>query len=259
MLFFIGVSAYYAYSIHEAREYTQRVVSPDFEKAQWRHPSGTLKKFEMFNNDLSKKQREILLKVQDPKFYAHNGIDLSTPGAGLTTITQAIVKKLYFDNFKSGVAKIKQTLIERFVVNDMILKDDQLTIFVNTMYFGNVNGRPIVGLESAANAYYGQSAIKLTEEQYISLIAMIVMPKTFHIIDHPEWNKDRTNRIKALISGKYKPKGLMDQFYGKLPQEVIDNGLPKASYFDDALKPADKKSNLSNKANAADAKSRAAD
>jgi membrane carboxypeptidase/penicillin-binding protein len=231
LIIFSGVSAYYAYSIQQARKYTREIISSDLAKAQWRTPNGTIKRFEIFSRDLSKRQTMILLKVQDPGFYRHNGIDLLTPGAGLTTITQSIVKKLYFDNFKPGVAKIKQSLIARFVVNDLIPKGDQLTFFINTMYFGNVDGKPIVGLESAANAYYHQSVSKLTEDQYISLIATLVMPNTFHIIEHPEWNMDRTNRIKALIAGEYKPKGLMDQFYGELPQEVVNAGLPPASYF----------------------------
>jgi membrane carboxypeptidase/penicillin-binding protein len=206
------------------------------ENHQWRHPSGIPQKFEMISHDLSKRQTEILIKVQDPGFYNHNGIDLSTPGAGLTTITQAIAKKLYFENFKSGLAKIKQTLIARFVINELIEKNDQLTLFINTMYFGNVDGKHVIGLESAAKSYYSNSVNTLSEDQFISLIAMIVMPGTFHILDHPKWNKDRSNRIKALINGEYKPKGLMDQFYGELPQEVIKAGLPAFSYFPDLYK-----------------------
>jgi len=127
------------------------------------------------------------------------------------------------------------------------------------MYFGNVDGKPIIGLESAANEYYHQPTNKLTEDQYISLIAMLVEPKTFHIIEHPEWNLDRTNRIKALIAGDYKPQGLMDQFYGELPQEVISAGLPPASYFGKSSETRSNIENASNKANAADVKSRAAD
>jgi membrane peptidoglycan carboxypeptidase len=231
LIIFLATSAFYIYSIHEARKYTREIISLDVGKAQWRQPNGKINEFELFSQDLSKRQLEILIKVQDPGFYSHNGIDLSTPGAGLTTITQAIVKKLYFDNFKPGIAKIKQSLIARFVVNELIPKDDQITLFINTMYLGNIDGKSIVGLETAANAYYHQPVNKLTEDQYISLIAMLVMPKTFHIIEHPEWNMDRANRIKALIAGEYKPKGLMDQFYGELPQEVINAGLPPASYF----------------------------
>jgi membrane peptidoglycan carboxypeptidase len=231
LIIFFVISAYYVYSIREARKYTREIISLDVAKAQWRDPNGTIKRFEIFSYDLSKQQTEILIKVQDPGFYGHNGIDLSTPGAGLTTITQAIVKKLYFDSFKPGISKIKQSLIARFVVNELIPKDDQITLFINAMYFGNVDGKPIVGLASAADAYYHQPISKLAIDQYISLIAMLVAPKTFHIIEHPEWNLDRTNRIKALIAGEYKPKGLMDQFYGELPQEVINAGLPPASYF----------------------------
>jgi membrane peptidoglycan carboxypeptidase len=259
LIIICAISAYYVYSIQEAREYTREIIAVDVAKAQWRYPNGTTKRFEIFSHDLSKRQIEILIKVQDPGFYDHNGVDLSTPGAGLTTITQAIVKKLYFENFKPGIAKIKQSLIARFVVNELIPKDDQLTLFINTMYFGDVNGEPIIGLESAANAYFQKPLNKVTEDQYISLIAMLVAPKTFHIFDHPEWNRDRTNRIKALIAGKYKPNGLMDQFYGELPQEVVNAGLPPASYFGDSSKANKIKENTPNKANAADAKSSVAD
>ncbi len=252
-------SIYYLYSLHKARIYTLEVITLDLKKSQWRTPNGIVRKFEIFSHDLSKTQKDILIKVQDPGFYNHNGIDLSTPGAGLTTITQAIVKKLYYENFKPGIGKIKQSLIARFVVNDIISKEDQITLFINAMYWGSVEGKSIIGLESAAKAYYNQSVKRLTEDQYISLIAMLVMPGTFHIFNHPEWNKDRSNRIKALIAGEYQPKGLMDQFYGELPQEVVKAGLPPASYFGKASKNINIKEKTPNKANAADVKSRAVD
>jgi membrane peptidoglycan carboxypeptidase len=231
LIFALGIVIYGGYVVQEARKYTREVLSLDIAKAQWRYPNDTVKKFEISINDLSKRQIEILIKVHDPGFYGHNGIDLSTPGNGLTTITQAITKKLYFDDFKPGIAKLKQSIIARFVVDEMISKDDQLNLFINAMYFGDVDGNPVVGLESAAKAYYRRTVNLLSESQYISLIAMLIAPNTFHLINHPEWNADRTNRIKALIAGKYKPKGLMDQFYGELPKEVIKAGLPPASYF----------------------------
>lgn len=225
------IFAYYGYSVHEARKYTIEIISSDLARNQWRYPNGTIKRINLFSHDLSKRQTEILIKVQDPGFYDHDGVDLSTPGAGLTTITQAIVKKLYFDSFKPGIAKIKQSLIARFAVNELITKDQQLILFINTMYLGNVDNEPIVGLASAAKAYFGLPVNKLTDDQFISLVAMLVSPSTFHITKHPDWNSDRSNRIKAVIAGEYKPKGLMDQFYGDLPQEVVNAGLPTASYF----------------------------
>jgi membrane carboxypeptidase/penicillin-binding protein len=225
---------YYTYEVLAAKNYTNNVIIKDMHESQWRSLNGFARKLDIDIQDLSKRQIDILLKVQDPGFYKHNGIDLSTPGAGLTTLTQAIVKKLYFKEFKSGIAKIKQSLIAKFVVDKLISKDDQITLFINMMYFGRVDNKPIIGLESAAKTYYKQSLRTLDEDRYISLIAMIVMPGTFHIIDHPEWNRDRVNRIRELVAGNYKPKSLMDQYYGELPEEVIKAGLPAFSYFGDA-------------------------
>ena len=64
--------------------------------------------------DVSEANRKALLTVEDPNFYAHNGIDLSTPGAGYTTITQGLVKIYFFNGFNPGplrINKIKQTII----------------------------------------------------------------------------------------------------------------------------------------------------
>jgi len=85
-------------------------------------------------NELSPRQIEILLTVEDPQFYHHKGVDLRTPGAGLTTITQSLVKKLYFREFKPGIRKIKQTLIVRYALDPLIPKDDQLLMFINMHY-----------------------------------------------------------------------------------------------------------------------------
>ncbi|MHA1549133.1 MAG: hypothetical protein ACTSYE_09385 [Alphaproteobacteria bacterium] len=54
---------------------------------------------------LTDNQRAILLAVEDPAFDHHNGLDFSQPGQGMTTITQAITKFLYFDPFKPGLAR----------------------------------------------------------------------------------------------------------------------------------------------------------
>ena len=56
-----------------------------------------------------------LLKVQDPDFYHHHGVDSGTPGAGYTTVTQGLVKILFYSySFKPGFLrwrKIQQTVI----------------------------------------------------------------------------------------------------------------------------------------------------
>lgn len=64
----------------------------------------------------------MLLKVQDPKFYHHKGVDTTTPGTGVTTLSQGLVKIFYFDEFSPGIKKIKQTLIARFAFDPLTPK-----------------------------------------------------------------------------------------------------------------------------------------
>lgn len=164
--------------------------------------------------ELTAGQLEILLKVEDPNFFYHRGVDFRTPGGGITTITQGLVKQLYFENFKPGLAKIRQSLIARFALDPMVTKKNQLKLFINRVYLGNVNGRTVYGFNDAAKVYFGKRFKELTENEYISIVAMIIDATTFNIKKNPEANADRVQRIKLLLSGEYKPKSLMDLYYG---------------------------------------------
>jgi membrane peptidoglycan carboxypeptidase len=76
-------------------------------------------------SDLSPERKKMLLAIEDPTFTYHHGVDLSTPGAGMTTLTQGLVKLLYFpEGFHPGIAKIRQTLIARYALNAIVSKDD---------------------------------------------------------------------------------------------------------------------------------------
>ena len=181
-------------------------------------------------NGLSKWQLDALLAIEDPNFYNHHGIDLKTPGAGITTITQGLVKIFYFDHFKPGIAKLKQSLIACWALDPLITKHDQLTLFINYIYLGSVQGKPVYGFAEAAEAYYKKPFNKLSQDEYLSIVAMIIAPMNFNIITHAKANAERTGRIKKVISGEYKPKGLMDLYYGKLDEETV-KGLAPASYY----------------------------
>lgn len=181
-------------------------------------------------SDLTERQLDALLKVEDPGFYNHKGVDLKTPGGGITTITQGLVKKYYFVSFKPGIAKIKQTLIAYFALDPLVTKKDQLKLFLNVVYLGNIDGNTVNGFEKAAKVYYKKPFKKLTEDEFLSIVAMINAPETFNIIKNPESNKRRTERIKKVVSGEYKPKSLMDMYYGTLTPEE-QKGLAPSSYF----------------------------
>ena len=183
--------------------------------------------------DLSKWQLDALLAVEDPAFFTHNGIDLQTPGAGITTITQGIAKLLYFGQggFKPGLAKYKLMLISALALNSMVSKNDQLTLLLNRAYLGNVGGEQVAGFEQASRVYFRKRFKAITDDEFLQLVAMLIAPNTFNIIKQPDANKERVARIKKVISGEYKPKNLMDVYYGELPADVVKDGLAPASYF----------------------------
>ena len=212
----LATVSYGVWSVFSARQYTTSEVLPHFRAAH----------YSLRLADLNHRQLDILLKVEDPNFFHHSGVDLSTPGAGLTTITQSLVKKLYFDKFEPGLAKIRQTLIARFALDPLMAKDEQLTLFINSIYLGN----GAYGFLQASQIYFHKPFASLTEDQYIALVAMIIAPKAFDLKKFPARNNERVSRIKRLVSGEYKPRGLFDMYYGKIDPEAQIN-LPPVSYF----------------------------
>ena len=111
--------------------------------------------------------------------------------------------------------KIEQTLIAWLAINALVSKDDQLTVFINTAYFGTYENKEVRGFAMAARTYYGKHFNELTGDEYLSLVAMLIGPNEFNIKSQPEKNRERVERIKNILSGKYKPHGLRDVYYGQ--------------------------------------------
>jgi membrane peptidoglycan carboxypeptidase len=97
----------------------------------------------------------------------------------------------------------------------MVPKETQLLIFVNTVYLGHYNGEVVRGFSQAAEIYFDKPFSDLTEEEYLSLVAMIIAPNSFNVKKQPQANAVRVQRIKRLLCGEYTPKGLMDLYYDK--------------------------------------------
>jgi len=207
---------YFVSVVIAARRYTITTILPNTRASN----------YSLAPSDLTPRQLEILLKVEDPQFFRHGGYDFSTPGAGITTITQGLVKHLYFKKFKPGIAKFRQTLIAAYALDPLMPKDEQLRLFINKVYLGN----GAQGFEQASQQYFQKPFHQLSEDEYIAIVAEIIAPEVFNIHNYPARNVERVARIKRLISGEYKPLGLFDLYYGKIEPEA-QKQLPAFSYF----------------------------
>ena len=155
----------------------------------------------------------MLLRVEDPGFWTHGGVDYRTPGQGRTTLTQGLVKQLYFDAFKPGFAKIEQSLIAWAVFDRAVSKREQLSMYVNHAYFGTLRGRAVHGFDDAARTWIGKPYAGLDDGEFLKLLAMPIGPNRLNPIRHPEANASRVRRIEALLAGRCRPAGLADVTY----------------------------------------------
>ena len=156
---------------------------------------------------------QALLHVEDPGFERHSGIDLRTPGAGATTITQGLVKMLYFEKFRPGpLNKLRQSVIA-LAVDRRIPKERQLTLFLNSVYLGERDGREVHGFADAARTHFGKQLAALDEPQWLALIAMVVGPNHFDVTAFPRRNSERVARIRAMLAGKCRPRSALDVYY----------------------------------------------
>jgi membrane carboxypeptidase/penicillin-binding protein len=191
---------YEGYALVRAKRHTQAVLAA---AAQG----------ELRYADLPARRREMLLRVEDPGFFRHRGIDFSTPGAGMTTITQSLVKHFYFDDFQPGFAKLEQSLIARFVLDPAMPKEAQLAAFLNSTPFGSVRGRRVTGFAAAARAFYGRELAALGDREFLSLVAMVKAPARLDPLRNAAANAERVRRIERLLAGQCAPQGLRDTDY----------------------------------------------
>ncbi|WP_020558914.1 transglycosylase domain-containing protein [Thiofilum flexile] len=202
LLSLAAMAAWYGYTIHQARQQTPALIQQAL--AQQTHP--------LQAQDLNPQQLAMLLAVEDPLFMQHKGVDFQTPGAGMTTITQGLVKQIYFPaGFQPGIAKIRQTLIARYVLNEQVSKAQQLQLLLNLTYFGHENGKSVQGFAQAAQVYFHKDFAALSDDEFLALTAMLIGPNAYK--PGTAAHTERMRRLHAYLKGELKPASLLDVEY----------------------------------------------
>ncbi|MBI2212119.1 MAG: transglycosylase domain-containing protein [Acidobacteria bacterium] len=163
--------------------------------------------------ELPREFERMLLAVEDPRFYEHHGVDFRTPGSGWTTISQALVKVLYFDGFRPGaLAKAEQSLLA-LGFDSAVSKRAQLDLFWNLAYFGRAGDEDVIGFPRAAMVYFGRDVRALERREYLALVAMLIAPNRLSPDRHFAENAERVGRIERLLAGKCRPHSWRDVEY----------------------------------------------
>jgi len=122
--------------------------------------------------------------AEDARFFTHNGLDWVEIGKvfsearksgtiprGASTITQQLVKNLFFTTHQSFVRKGMEFILAP-LAEFMLSKERILELYVNVVEWGP----GIYGAEAAARFYYGMSAKDLSRVQSARLAACLPAP-----------------------------------------------------------------------------------
>lgn len=161
---------------------------------------------------LSEDRIAILVRVEDPTFWTNDGIDLSTPGAGFTTLSQGLGKSVLFERFSPGLAKVELMVLTRFALIDVVSKRDILRAVLAAAYLGHDEQGPINGFAEGARRWFGKELNDLSRAEFIALVAMLPAPNALDPVRHADANAERVRRIERLLAGACEPEGLNDVY-----------------------------------------------
>lgn len=144
--------------------------------------------------------------TEDERFYSHDGVDFKRtfaafvnvflPGDrvfGGSTITQQTIKQLTGEDARNGIAGVERKIREIFrsiSVEKTYTKEDIIQSYLNVVPLGTMQ-QDIVGVQAAANYYFGKDVSDLDLAECASLAGMTSSPAYNNPVDDPEANKIR--------------------------------------------------------------------
>lgn len=151
--------------------------------------------------------RQAFLATEDHKFYQHYGLSIrgivrslivnmyhGKKVQGASTITQQLVRLLFFDAKKTFVRKIKEQIFA-VLVECQFTKDQILETYLNHVYFGH----GIYGVQAAAKRFWNKNVENLSIDEAAILAAIVRSPTYYSPINYPEHVYKRKNIVLRLM------------------------------------------------------------
>lgn len=133
------------------------------------------------------------IATEDWNFFEHHGLSFrgiarsllinmltGRKTQGASTITQQLVRLLFFDTAKTYVRKIKEQIFT-VLVEMQFTKEYILELYLNHIYFG----AGIYGVEAAAQRFWGKSSVDITLDEAATLAGIICAPNRYCPLLYP--------------------------------------------------------------------------
>ena len=149
-----------------------------------------------------------VIASEDQKFFGHEGVDWEAVRGSLqkdierrrfavggSTISQQLVKNVFFTTHKSLTRKLRELLVVRWL-EAAVSKRRILELYLNVIEWGD----GVYGCEAAARRYYGRSAADLSTDEAAGLVAMIPNPRRINPRVNPARHARAQQRVLWLMT-----------------------------------------------------------
>ena len=157
------------------------------------------------SNEIPPHVKKALILTEDQRFYSHWGMNLFRTvysitlnvfsgeiHGGASSLTQQLARSLYARiGFKQTYTRKIRELITAVQIEHTFTKEEILTMYLNTVYFGHGT----YGLQAAASKYFNKRVENLTLDEGAILVGMLRSPAYYSPITHP----DRSRHIRNVV------------------------------------------------------------
>ena len=172
---------------------------------------------------------DLLLIKEDDEFYYHNGIspvaikeaikkDLREHRIviGGSTITQQLIKNLYFRFHKSIFRKFTE-IIMAIKAETILSKDEILELYINIIYYGC----GVYGIRDAAEYYFAVKPKDMSFNQIFMIMVFLNAPTAINPLLHPDAYRD----FNKVLTGRWEKRRVITKEEVDIITQNLENGL----------------------------------
>jgi penicillin-binding protein 1B len=182
------------------------------------------------------------IAAEDVRFRHHIGVDpvgmvralvtdLRAGGIaqGGSTIDQQVIKGRYLSQQRTWRRKLTEIALA-ISLDFRMPKDEILELYLNDVYLGHTNGRPVLGIDEASRLYFGKLPSRLRVDEAALLASIIRAPNR----DTPDKRPDIVRARRDAILKIMRDHGWIDdaQYREAVDQDVefVTGSIPRAPY-----------------------------
>ena len=164
------------------------------------------------DDDIPDLVKQATVAIEDRRFYEHEGVDFEAVlraavenfrsgevVEGGSTITQQVVKNLYASDEQTLARKVREAKLAS-AIDERRTKEEILTLYLNNVPYGTVNGQSAIGIEAAARTFFAKPADDLRLHEAALLAGLPRAPADYNPFENEDAARERRNEVLRALA-----------------------------------------------------------